>query len=117
MALATSLSTEKMSVSLRSKVSAQRCHRQAAFFSLSSWQGLSLFLFALGRVAAVAQPPRPIAAGVTDLLPSTLPPCLPKQVEPMRAQYPILFAALSSKEQLARKSADRYCPNRMAACS
>src|SRR5438034_4525924 len=29
-----------------------RCHRQAAFFSLSSWQGLSLFLFALGRVAA-----------------------------------------------------------------
>src|SRR5438034_11383067 len=96
---------------------ALRCHRQAALSYLSACQGSSLFLSALGQTAAVAQPLWPIADAATDPLPDKLPPHLPKPVELALARCPILSAAPSSKEQPARKSADRCCPNKTAACS
>src|SRR5204862_4310849 len=96
---------------------ARRCHRQAALSCLSACQGSSLFLSALGQAAAVAQPLWPIADAATDPLPDTLPPHLPRPVELTPARCPVLFAAPSSKEQLARKSADRCCPNKKAAYS
>src|SRR5438876_12286534 len=96
---------------------APRCHRQAALSCLTSCQEPSLVVSALGQAAGVAQPPRPIADAATDPLPDMLRSHLPKPVEPTPARCPILSAAPSSKEQLARKSADRYCPNKTAACS
>ena len=59
---------------------------------------------------------RPIADVATDPLPDTLQPYLPKSLERTPVRCPTLCVAPSSKEQLARKSANRYCPNKTAAC-
>src|SRR5438552_18471792 len=96
---------------------APRCHRYATLSCLRSCRGAFLFLSAPGQAAAVAQTPRPIADAATDPLPDKLRPHLPIPVELTPARCPILSVAPSSKEQLARKSADRCCPNKRAACS
>src|SRR6266853_366259 len=94
-----------------------RCHRHAALSCLSFCPGPPSFLFAAGQGAAVVQPLRPIADAATDPLLDKLRPHLRKPVELTPARCPILSAAPSSKEQLARESADRCCPNKTAACS
>src|SRR5947209_12446581 len=55
--------------------------------------------------------PRPIADAATDPLPDKLRPHLPKPVEPTPARCRVLCVARSSKEQRARESAGRCCPN------
>src|SRR5207248_154183 len=96
---------------------ASRWHRQAALSCLNFCPGPSLFLSDLGQAPTVAQPLRPIAVVATDPLPDKLRPHLPKPWELTPARCLILSAVPSSKEQFARKSADRCCPNKRAACS
>src|SRR5690349_4154146 len=90
---------------------------QAAASFLNSCHGRLVLMPVLERAATVAQPQQPIADAAPDLWQDKLRPHLPTAVERTPARYPILCAVASSKEQLARKSADRYCPNKTAACS
>src|SRR6266478_9824745 len=85
-------------------------------YTLSLHDALPI-LSALRQAAAAAQSLLAIADAAWDPLPDMLRPHLPKPGKLTLAQCPIPCAAPSLKEQLARKSADRYCPNRMAACS
>src|SRR5580704_3065204 len=82
-----------------------RCQRQPVLSCLTSCHGSSLVLFAARQAAAAAQPLQPIADAATDPFLGKLRLCLPKPAGPTPVRCPILCAAPSSKEQLARKSA------------
>src|SRR5262249_31565021 len=92
----------------------RRCRQQPA---VSFWKSCEnqLLSIVLTEVGAVVQPQLPIAAAARDLLPGKPQRLLPKSLERMPARYRILSAAPSSKERLARKSADRHFRNKMAA--